>query len=67
MLKTSIFQREEEIKLLKTENTCLKTRIAEMEVATTEVIYEHEEKLEQFQKEKKCQLRVLKSEIENLK
>ena len=31
------------------------------------MIYEHEEKLDQFQKEKKCQLRVLKSEIENLK
>ena len=38
-----------------------------MEAATTEMMYEHEEKIESFQKEKKCQLRVLKNEIENLK
>lgn len=49
--------------MLRTENNCLKSRILELEQAVNETLYEHEEKYEQVQKEKKCQVRILKNEI----
>lgn len=63
VLKAGILQKDEQIKLFKTENECLKSRISELEAYINELVYENEEKVEQLQKEKKCQVRILKNEI----
>ena len=60
-MRSNLLHKEEENKLIKTENQCLKTRISELEQGVNELIYEHEEKLEQVQKERKCQSRILKN------
>lgn len=67
MLKAGILQKDENIKLLKTENECLKSRVSELEDYINEMMMESEEKVEQLQKEKKCQVRILKNELENMK
>lgn len=67
LLRTTLLQKEEEIRLLKTENECLKERIHECEAYMTEATYDHEEKLEQLHKERKLQVRALKGEIDALR
>lgn len=66
-LSTTLLQREEELRLLRTENECLKERIVEFEAYINELTYDCEEKVEHVQKEKKCQLRILKNEIDALR
>lgn len=39
MLKAGVLQKDEEIKLLKTENECLKSRINELEAYINELVY----------------------------
>ena len=53
--------------MLKTENECLKERIVEFEAYINELTYDCEEKVEHVQKEKKCQIRILKNEIDSLR
>jgi hypothetical protein len=60
-------QKDEDIKLLQTENQCLKDRVCELEAYANELIYENEAKIDESQKEKKVQVKLLRNEIDTLR
>jgi hypothetical protein len=60
-------QKDEDIKLLQTENQCLKDRVCELEAYVNELLYENEVKIDESQKEKKVQVKLLRNEIDTLR
>jgi len=60
-------QKDEDIKLLQTENQCLKYRVCELEAYVNELLYENEVKIDESQKEKKVQVKLLRNEIDTLR
>jgi hypothetical protein len=60
-------QKDEDIKLLQTESQCLKDRVCELEAYVNELLYENEVKIDESQKEKKVQVKLLRNEIDTLR